>query len=205
MFKQLTIAEAPAYLEHVRAVYKDKGLMSVKDKEWVGEREIEFGSEDEIRFSLTDPQTQIFGEIEPSGSIIRTMRTYTWEWLPYFTLHNFKSSAPSTFPLKVVKSLFPLWDFVMTQQANKGLFTAYLLRPLRWMNPAYHEVFSEYAPMDRYDSYFERVIPANTQPSHNRHRAMMSVKTYPIDMVIVSLHLKQHLRGYPPGIQKAFL
>jgi hypothetical protein len=95
-------------------------------------------------------------------------------------------------------------DALMRDFEARSIYTAYIMRPLRWIKQK-QESFHNSSPLDRYHSYFEQVVAAGSKPTHDGYNGLMSAETYPIDMVIVSLHLKQEYRNFSADQSRYYL
>jgi hypothetical protein len=200
-YRLLTLEDAPAYLNHLNAVYDSKGLLSVKDPEWVELQRAQYARIEVVSRVLDSEQDRVWVG-EEDGRIIDSMRTQTWKFIPSYTIHNFKTVRTTMF--NPHRSMFPMWDYVLRQYETMEFYSAYYARPLDWMTQRRVQRFHEHAPMNRYHATFEQVIRAGSVPQFLKFKSLLP-EPMPIDMVIVSLHLHQELRSFDNRTMGAFL
>lgn len=201
-YRLLSIEDAPEYLEHLNAVYDTKGLLSVKDREWVSSQKEIHARLEVVQSVISGPYQEKIWVAEEDGRIVDSMRTQTWQFIPAYTIHNFKSTRTGAF--NPLTSLFPLWDFMMSQFEAQGFYSAYFARPLRWLNKRKTVPFHEHPPMNRYHATFEQVVKSGAVTEFLKFRSLLP-EPMPVNMVIVSLHLRQELRRFDNQTMEEFL
>ncbi len=191
--RKLTVSDLPDYFAHLTRVFNSKGLLSVNDQAWVETQRDDALDFEKLTKTLMETRTAIW--LDGKGdSIERSIRAEFCAYPPSIRLINFKSEL--TRPFNPVRDLLPLLDKVMTYYEKQGIFNFYLLRRLDFFDSRRLRFFEDNPPLDRYNCYFEEVIPAGTESRFRTYKDLAGNKIYPVDMGVVCMSLKQQYRRY---------
>ncbi len=191
--ENVTASDLPEYFHHLTRVFDSKGLLSIKDSSWVDEQRHDALDFEALTRTLLEGRTRIWVMLS-DGVIDRSIRSEFTAYPPSIRLINFKSEL--TRPFSPVRDLLPLLDKVMTHYERQGIFNFYLLRRLDFFDSRRLRFFEDNPPLDRYNCYFEEVIPAGTLSRFKTYKDLAGGKTYPVDMGVVCMSLKQEHRRY---------
>lgn len=194
----LTANDKKLYLDHLSRIYQNKGLLSLKNKDWVNQNQNAYVSENLIDSIFN---SDLIWAVIDNDNIVQSMRTSRWKKMPIFTIVNYKSELIG--PFNARKNLFPLWDEVLKYYESIEYYTSYLARPLTWAHNRKTPYFESHAPLNRYNTYMEEIIPANEVSKSEIYNTILADR-YPVDMVLISMHLKQEFRNFKEN-QKYFL
>jgi hypothetical protein len=194
--RRLKAVDLKDYFDHVERTYAAKGLLSIGDQEWVKDQEAQILDHDGLTKILLQNMTSLWA-VYVNGQIKQSIRAEFCTYPPSVRLINYKSELVR--PFNPVKDLLPLLDQVMQFFEAKQIYTFYLLRRLDFFASRRLKYFEDQVPLNRYNCYFEAVIPAGQKSEYKTWNDLMGNKIYPVDMGIASMHLKQEHRAYAGG------
>lgn len=191
--KRLSASDLPDYLAHLTRVFNSKGLLSIGNAAWVEDQRSDALDFEKLIKVLKEGWTTVWLAGE-GAAVERSIRAELCAYPPSVRLVNFKSELIR--PFSPVRDLLPLLDKAMSYYETHGIFNFYLLRRLDFFDSRRLKFFEDNPPLDRYNCYFEDVIPAGTESRFKTYRELAGYKTYPVDMGVVCMSLKQQHRRY---------
>lgn len=199
MIRKLDITDAPKYISHLARVYDTKGLMSVKDDEWVEEQRNTHVTPENISALLSSTPVSIWGQFDETGNIVKSMRAELATHQPIARLINFKSESKT--PFNPVRSLLPMLDIALAYYEKQEVYTFFLLRRLDWFSFRRNTFWEDHSPLDRYNSYYDEIIEAGQESKHALYQLLAGKITYPVKTAIVQMCLKQEYRTFGPNAE----
>lgn len=203
MIKKLGIEDKQKYIEHVARTLDKKGLVFYKEKflvEQTKELELQENHLDNL-FSdyILDPITNsknsfhIWAKFD-NDSITQSFKTFYHHNSNSVTILSYKSEITGTFKPK--KDLLPLLEQLMYYFEQQKVYNYYLVRRVGFFEWKKNLFFEDLSPLNRYNCYFDEVIPANVKSSYLSHRQIASDLIFPKDTGVVHMALKQEHRTY---------
>jgi hypothetical protein len=110
-----------------------------------------------------------------------------WVGSPCFTLIAFKTQYGKQKIFRPLNNVLPLFDYVLEQCENRGIYTFYYCRPQDEIMPLRRKFRADFLDSSKLKDYLvvaEENIPANTKSQYATHRLVMGNRTYPIAMKV---------------------
>lgn len=190
--RKLGIDDAQLYFSHLCRVYDNKGLMSVKDADWVNEKREENVTFDNITALLNNPSVVIWGQFM-DNEIVKSIRSELAPYSPVARLINFKSESRTPF---TPSTLLPFLDVVLTYYENLEIYTFLLIRRLDWFDSRRLINWEDNVPLNRYNSYYEEIIEPGQVSKFASFRLLAGNAALPVRTAVVQMSLKQEYRKY---------
>lgn len=199
MIKKLGIEDKQKYIEHVTRTFDKKGLVFYKDKFLVEQtKEVELHQ---------DHLNQLFKEYLDDSSngfhiwakfdndqITQSFKTFYHYDSNSVTILSYRSEITGIFKPK--KDLLPLLEELLQYFERQGVYNYYLIRKVGFFEWKKNLFFEDMSPLNRYNCYFDDIVPANTQSNFLYHRNIASNLVFPKDTGVVHMALKQEYRTY---------
>ena len=204
MIRKLTYLDKQKYIDHLNRVYDKKGKhLSTPDMSILQQRQQEldntyidtlFLENIVLNGKVTKHIYHLFACLDDKGQIVQTFKTFYNHYFHTVTILSYTSEKQGLFKPK--KDLLPLLNEVMCYFEHQEVFSFYLVRKLGFFEWRRNIFFEDVLPLNRYNCYFESIIPSNTQSDHQGFRELAQNLTFSQDTGVVRLSLKQEYRTY---------
>lgn len=204
MIRKLTYEDKQKYIDHLNRVYDKKGKhLDTPGIHVFEHRKYELDNQQiEQLFApyitwddqITKNSFHLFSRFDKKDQIVQTFKTFYNHHYNTVTILSYTSEKQGLFNPK--KDLLPLLNEVMCYFENQEVFTFYLVRKLGFFEWRRNIFFEDVFPLNRYNCYFESIIPSNTQSDHKGFRELAQNLTFTQDTGVAILSLKQEYRTY---------
>lgn len=194
MIRLLTDSDSEKYLEHLLRVATIKGMRAIKSGIEIEKLSDQYYNIEYTRESIATENNYFWGEFDENNEIISSMMAAKFKNEPTVFFRNFKSEAKKFFNphknvLKFAEAAFTLFE-------QQSIYKFILIRPPELFNSTRFSNIEDSYPLDRYNSYFDELIPAHHNSKWPIYNFLLRNRTYDIDLVVVHMCLKQQYRKY---------
>lgn len=191
MIRKLSYEDSDLYIDHIKRVYHEKGLLAENDEKWV-ETGLPEQSEDP-QWLLQQPWFHAWGKFD-NDKIVQSISCLYLVTTHTVAIRNYKSELKGIF--KPSKDLSPLLDCLMTYFESLGVFNFHLVRRVDFFEWRRNLFFEDIPPLNRYNCYFEEIIPAGEVSKVEAHRFLANQNIFKYETAVATMSLKQELRKY---------
>lgn len=192
MIRKLTLEDTELYIDHIKRVYQSKGNLSSKDEKWVETGE--FKEYEDPAFLLQQSWFHVWANFNQDNQIVQSLSCLYLETTHTVAIRNYKSELAGLFT--PAKDMLPLLEQLMAHFENLGVYNFHLVRRTGFFEWRKNLFFEDVPPLNRYNCYFEEIIPANSKSSVEAHRFLSNQNVFDYDTGVVTMSLKQELRRY---------
>jgi len=194
MIRKLTPADGLLYVEHLHRVYDQKGWLSSDNEEWVSAgktKELEDQNPAEL---LNESWFHVWAKFDQNNNIIQSIRAHHLTHTNRVLIVNYKSELIKAF--SPAKDMLPILEQVMLYFENLKVYNFHVVRKVGFFEWRKNKFFEDIPPLDRYNCYFDEVIPADTVSLTSAHQYLANYDVFPFDTGVVCMSLKQEYRRY---------
>jgi len=185
----LTIDDAEQYLTHLKNVLHTKGIYSVSNEEEIA---IEWVSNSEM-WRFRNETTKVWAEFK-NGNIIKSICTEVFKRIPMVYFTNYKSEKTNLYNPFI--DVLPLTEIIFDYYENLGYFNYMTIRSTNMFSLKRYKLIENLSPLNRYNCYYDEIIPPNQYSISPLYKELLWNRTYPIELGVVSMSLKQEYRRY---------
>lgn len=194
MIRLLDINDTSLYLSHLQRVIHTKGIRSIKNPDECDLISKQIYNIGYVNDMLNNKDKLVWGEISPIGEIISSVQIHKFTAEPLVYISNFKNESELFFNPE--HNILKFLDLIFNFFAKQGIFKFLIIRPFELFNSRRYKFVEDKSPLNKFNCYFVDIIKANTLSKWPLYRNLLHNKTYDIDLVVVSMELKQQLRTY---------
>jgi hypothetical protein len=190
MIKLLTVDDAEPYTRHLIRMKSTKGIRNISTEEI---EKFEY-KVDEVRSTLGESDKLIWGNFNEMGEMEHSLFCVLFPNQPAALFHNFKSETTSAY--NPFRGILKLISAATVRLEELGIFRIFAVRERKLFNESRYPNLEDLHPLNRYNSYFEEIIPPNTLSKWELHNKLMGNRTFPVELVVICMVLKQQYRRY---------
>jgi hypothetical protein len=190
--KLLDINDSGLYFEHLVRVFNTKGLHTIPDKEEIEKMTSDLSQEKINKLFLSNSQN-IWAKFN-NNTITNSVRTRMFNHENTVFIANYKSENTEIF--NPVKDILPLLEEAFSYYETIGYYNFLIIRPTKLFSLRKYKSIEDMSPLNRYNSYYNEIIPPNKFSTFSMYRELLWNRTYPIELGVVSMSLKQEYRRY---------
>ena len=197
MIKKLELDDFQKYIDHIKRLYNSKGwAVANKNQALVIEHKEKVLQDNgnDLLNTLQDPWVHVWAKFDDDGNIIQSIRANQLKHLPRVLIVDYCSELKTQFRPK--KDMLPILDKLMSYFEKQEIYNFHLVRRVGFFEWRKNQFFEDCVPLNRYDCYFDEIIPADQMSEYSGHQFLAFDETYPVDTGIVSMSLKQEYRRY---------
>jgi hypothetical protein len=190
MIRTLTVDDSNEYSIHLLKVKESKGIRAINNfhTSYISEEY------EGVRDTLSSKNVMVWGEFNEDGQIVTSALTKRSEEGPVVYLENFKSQLTGIYnPRKSILSIASeIFNFFEKQQ----IWRYVLIRPKELFNSKRYPNIEDEFPLNRYNSYCDEIIYAQHRSKYKLYNRMLYDSVYDIDLLVITMSLKQQYRKY---------
>jgi hypothetical protein len=190
--KLLNVDDSKLYFEHLVRVFNTKGLHTIPDREEI-EKMTSNLSQEKINKLFLNNNQKVWGKFN-NGIITNSVRTRMFDYENTVFIANYKSENIEIF--NPIKHILPLLEEAFSYYENIGYYNFIIIRPTKLFSLRKYKSIEDISPLNRYNSYYDEIIPPNKFSEFSMYRELLWNRIYPIELGVVSMSLKQEYRKY---------
>lgn len=194
MIRILSADDASQYSEHLLKVKKSKGIRAINNYNEPHISE-EYSA---VRDMLLSKNVKVWAEFSEDGQLVTSILSKRSEDVPVVYLQNFKSQLTGFYNPRqsILRTTSEIFKFFEGQQCWRYL----LIRPKELFNSKRYPNIEDEYPLNRYNSYCDEIIYANSRSKYNQYNRILHDRVYDIDLLVITMSLKQQYRIYDNGV-----